>query len=99
MAISRYKFFLNTWDNASQHTIKGLPSLDLYSLFGNLDNIKYQIPLSRNYRPDLIAFDFYGDASLYWVLVYSNSFHNSPEDFVANAVIQVPLFDRVISSV
>ena len=99
MAISRYKYFSNVWSNTSQHTIKGLPTLDLYSLFGNLESISYQIPLSRNYRPDLIAFDFYGDVSLYWAIVYANAFHNSPEDFVANAVIQVPLFDRLISSV
>jgi hypothetical protein len=99
MAISRYKFFNEVWSNTSQHTIKGLPNIDLYSLFENLGNVKYQIPLNRNYRPDLIAFDFYGDASLFWVLIYANAFHNSPEDFVANAIIQVPLFDKVISSI
>jgi Base plate wedge protein 53 len=99
MAISRYKYFSNVYDAISQHNIKGLPTLDLYSLFGNLDSISYKIPLSRNYRPDLIAFDFYGDASLYWAIVYANGFHNSPEDFVANAVIQIPLFDKLISTI
>jgi hypothetical protein len=47
----------------------------------------------------MIAFDFYGDASLFWVLVYANGFHNSPVDFVPNTNIKVPRFDRVMSTI
>jgi hypothetical protein len=94
---SRYKFFNTVYDPDSQHTIKGLPTVQLNTLFASLDSVSYKIPLSRVYRPDLIAWDFYGDASLFWVLVYANNFANSPFDFSANKVIQVPLFDRVLS--
>lgn len=94
---SRYKFFNDVYDSVSQHTIKGLPTVQLFTLFASLDSISYQIPLNRVYRPDLVAWDFYGDASLFWVLVYANNFSNSPADFYANRVIQIPRFDRVLS--
>lgn len=96
---TRYKFFDNVWNPDFQHYQKGFPTTSLFSLFSSLDFNSYSIPINRAYRPDLIALDFYGDATLYWVLVYANSFQNSPEDFAPNIIIQVPKFDRVMSTI
>lgn len=99
MAVTRYKFFDQVWNNDYQHNQIGFPNVSLYSLFSSLDSITYSVPLTRAYRPDLIAFDFYGDASLAWVLIYANGFHNSPADFAPTKNIQVPRFDRVMATI
>jgi hypothetical protein len=99
MANSRYKFFEDIWNADFQHYQKSFPTINLYTLFGGLDSTSYTIPITRAYRPDLIALDFYGDPALFWVLVYANKFQESPADFVPNLVIQVPRFDRVMGTI
>ena len=98
MANSRYKFFEDIWDTEFQHYQKGFPSASLSTLFGSLDSISYKIPLTRIYRPDLIALDYYGDVSLYWILVSANNFNNSPADFYVNRIIKIPKFESVLSN-
>ena len=94
---SRYKYFRNVWNEDIQHTQKGLPDAELYTFFTFNDDVKFQIPLKFEYRPDLITFDHYGDPKLFWVLVYANSFDNSPQDFNAGRIIKIPRFERVVS--
>jgi hypothetical protein len=96
---SRYKYFRNVQDENKKHIIKGFPDVDLYSVFKFQDDIRYSIPLSYRYRPDLIANKFYGDPKLFWVLVYANQFYNSPEDFDVATVIRIPRYERVIDMV
>jgi hypothetical protein len=98
VANSKYKFFEDIWSTEFQHYQKGFPSTSLSMLFGNLDSISYKIPLARKYRPDLIAQDYYGDVSLYWVLIYANNFNNSPVDFYVSRIIKIPKFESVLSS-
>jgi hypothetical protein len=102
----RYKFFEDTWiskivKNGAEVDIqsmqKGLPLVQLYDLFAFNDNIAYKIPIEHHYRPDLIAYKFYRDPKLYWVLVYANEFANSPEDFFYGTIIKVPRFERILS--
>lgn len=93
---SRYRLFASAWYDDLQHTIKGLPKEDIFSMFRFQDDIRYRIPLGYKYRPDLIANRFYGNPKLYWVLIYCNRFYNSPEDFEAGTVIRVPRFERII---
>jgi len=92
---SRYKYFREVWNEELRHTHKGLPDVDLYTFFTFSDDKKYRIPLKYEYRPDLISLDFYGDPKLFWVLVYANKFYESPEDFVAGTVINIPRFERI----
>jgi hypothetical protein len=99
MAVSRYKFFDDVWNEDFLHLQKGFPNVSLPEYFGSIDSFSYQIPISRSYRPDLIAKDFYGNALLYWVLVYANNFSNSPEDFAPNLIIKVPKFERLMSAI
>ena len=85
---SRYRYFRDVWNEDVQHTQKGFPDIDLYTYFNFSDDRLYKIPLKYEYRPDLIAMEFYQNPKLYWVLVYANGFNNSPQDFVVNSIIK-----------
>ena len=56
------------------------------------DDIGFQINLTYQYRPDLLAHDLYGDARLWWVFYQRNpnTLTKPPVDFVANTVILLP---------
>ena len=99
MASTRYRYFNTVWNDEMQHTMKGFPTNDLFTTFNFSDDIRYRIPLKFQYRPDLIANQFYGDSRLFWVLVYANGFSNSPQDFETTTVIRVPRYERVIDVV
>lgn len=94
---SRYKYFRNVWNDNIKHVQKGLPNTELYSFFNFNDDKSFRIPLKYEYRPDLIALNFYGDPRLFWILVYANSFDNSPEDFNAGRIIKIPRYERIVS--
>ena len=94
---TRYKFFRTVWNDDLRHTIKGFPDVDFKDLLSGTDDISYKILPEEEYRPDLIAYKFYSDPTLSWVLIYANEFSNSPQDFVANTVINVPRFEKVVS--
>lgn len=102
----RYRWFNNVWvDKVMKetteftvgHTQKGTPTTQLSELFNFNDNLTYLILPEFAYRPDLIAYKFYRDAKLFWILVYANNFKNSPEDFYVGAIIKVPRFEKVLS--
>ena len=46
------------------------------------NDVYWQITVTYNYRPDLLAFDLYGDANLWWVFALRNP-----------NVIKDPVFD------
>ncbi len=92
----RYKYFDTVWNADVQTDFKGLPNVDLFSIFNTESDIYYVIPKQYQYRPDLIANNFYGSAKLYWVLIYANGFNNSPEDFAEGVSIRVPSYRRVM---
>lgn len=46
------------------------------------DDFQYTIQAQYTYRPDLLAFDIYGDANLWWVFIQRNL-----------DVLQDPVFD------
>lgn len=90
MSTSRYTFFDDVWNDDIQHTQKGFLSLNLINQLKDENSILYEIPLSEQYRPDLIANKFYGSGKYYWVLVYANDINNSPQGFEVNRRIKVP---------
>jgi hypothetical protein len=104
----RYKWILKAWvdkvlkgstTETVGATMNGFPSTPLAELFNFNDSLNYQIPVEYTYRPDLIAYKFYRDPKLFWVLVYANNFKNSPEDFSLGTVIKIPKFEKVIGKV
>ena len=56
------------------------------------DDLSFDINLTYQYRPDLLAFDLYSDAGLWWVFYQRNpnTLTKPPLDFVANTSILLP---------
>lgn len=46
--------------------------LNLRNLPGETDDVLYEITSQYEYRPDLLAFDLYGDSNLWWVFAVRN---------------------------
>ena len=56
------------------------------------DDILFKINTTYQYRPDLLAFDLYDNAGLWWVFYQRNpnTLTKPPLDFVAETQIYVP---------
>jgi hypothetical protein len=56
------------------------------------DDFLYTIQPQYNLRPDLLAYDLYGDAGLWWVFTQRNMdiIHDPIFDFVAGTQIYIP---------
>lgn len=56
------------------------------------DDLSFTITLTYQYRPDLLAYDLYDDARLWWVFYQRNpnTLTKPPVDFAANTVILLP---------
>lgn len=69
--------------------------LDLYNpaIIPNFDNTRtFTITPKYNKRPDLLAYDLYGDSSLWWIFVIYNmdTIRDPLFDFVNGISINVP---------
>ena len=49
-----------------------LDILSLRNLTGETDDVRYEITSQYEYRPDLLAYDLYGDSNLWWVFAVRN---------------------------
>ena len=56
------------------------------------DDVEMTITAAYEYRPDLLAYDLYGDAALWWVFAVRNPnvLKNPINDFFAGQVILLP---------
>ena len=56
------------------------------------DDLTFTINATYQYRPDLLAFDLYGIAGLWWVFYQRNpnTLQAPPLDFAANTLIYLP---------
>lgn len=56
------------------------------------DDVLFKINLTYQYRPDLLAFDLYDNANLWWVFYQRNpnTLQKPPLDFSINTLIYVP---------
>lgn len=59
------------------------------------DDIEVKITSRYEGRPDLIAFDLYGKASLTWVILQFNNILDINTEFVKGKVIKAPTYQRV----
>ena len=57
-----------------------------------VDDIAFTITETYNLRPDLLAFDLYGDSGLWWVFAQRNpnTLVNPLNDFVSGTTIYLP---------
>lgn len=79
------------WYNTTQNDLY----LDIWRprpIPADSDDYTYQIQPQYNYRPDLLAFDLYGNPKLWWVFAQRNAdiIFDPIYDFKAGAVIKLP---------
>ena len=62
------------------------------SITKNVDDVLYEIDKVYEYRPDMLAFDLYGDSALWWVFAQRNpnALKDPLFDFRAGTRIYIP---------
>ena len=63
------------------------------------DDVLYTIDKVYEFRPDLLAFDLYGDASLWWVFIgrNPNSLNDPIFDFRSGVTIYIPKKETLVT--
>lgn len=72
---------------------KFLDVLEYRSIPMNPNDVYYQLPIVYQYRPDLLAYDLYGNPNLWWVFAARNPNKLGPDpyfNFVAGIEIYLP---------
>jgi hypothetical protein len=59
------------WANTQQNNLY-LELLDIRPVPSEADDVRYVIENQYRHRPDLLAYDLYGNAKLWWVFVQRN---------------------------
>jgi len=89
--MSRYNGF---WDATNEDIgnvpYKGFIKQEYLQSIREADFTVYTIPVSLEYRPDLISYIFYDDPHKAYLLVYANDISDSPEGFYVDREIKVP---------
>jgi hypothetical protein len=88
------------WATTKQNNLY-LEMMDYRAIPANKDDAPYEIETQYRHRPDLLAFDLYGDPKLWWVFVNRNrSVLKDPiYDFVPGVVIYCPKKQDLLSLV
>lgn len=76
-----------------------LDVMDFRPISKNPDDVVYTIDSIYQFRPDMLAFDLYGDSGLWWVFRARNpnAFEDPLLDFRAGVTIYIPTKDTLIS--
>ena len=79
------------WANTAQNNFY-LELLDIRPVPSEADDLRYVIENQYKNRPDLLAFDLYESAALWWVFYQRNpnTLQAPPLDFVAGTTIYLP---------
>ena len=74
-----------------------LDILEYRPITKNQDDVVYVIDKIYEYRPDLLAYDLYGDSGLWWVFRVRNpnAFEDPLLDFRAGVTIYIPKKDQL----
>ena len=86
----RYDFFYDYFDTTEKRNKKGEMMTNIGNLLLKSGYSTFKITSNYEYRPDKIAYKFYKNASLSWVLMYANNFNNGIADFITNRTIIIP---------
>jgi alpha-L-fucosidase len=64
------------------------------------DDVQYIIDRVYKYRPDLLAYDLYGDAGLWWVFAIRNPnvLKNPIGDFIPGVLISIPKKETLVTA-
>jgi hypothetical protein len=82
---------LSPWAN-TPFTQNYLDIFSIRTVSADSDDILYTVQPQYTYRPDLLAFDLYGDAGLWWVFTQRNMdvLQDPILDLVAGVQIHIP---------
>lgn len=74
-----------------------LDILKIRPVAAELSDYLYTIEVQYTYRPDLLAFDLYGDSALWWVFIQRNLdvLQDPIFDFVPGAQIYIPQYSKL----
>jgi Base plate wedge protein 53 len=74
-----------------------LDILKIRPVAAELSDYLYTIEVQYTYRPDLLAFDLYGDSALWWVFIQRNLdvLQDPIFDFVPDTKIYIPQFSKL----
>jgi hypothetical protein len=63
------------------------------------DDVQYTIDKAYRHRPDLLAFDLYGDAALWWVFAIRNpnTLKDPLGDFIPGVTISIPKKNNIVT--
>jgi hypothetical protein len=72
---------------------------DGFNLERSNDDITFVLDPKYDTRPDLLAYDMYGKATLMWLVLQYNNIVDINEEFVSGATITLPTKSRVFTSI
>jgi hypothetical protein len=77
---------------STQITNNYLDVLDVRSVSSEKDDFLYTIQAQYTYRPDLLAYDLYGESTLWWVFIQRNAdvLQDPILDFIPGTKIYIP---------
>lgn len=77
-----------------------LDVLEYRAIARNASDVEYQIDSVYNCRPDMLAYDLYGDSSLWWVFASRNPnvLKDPLFDFTAGKVIYIPKKETLVAA-
>ena len=83
---SRYEFneTKKTFDGREVYKPKFLPNIPLRD-----DDI--YVATETGDRLDTLAFQFYGDSTLWWIIASANNIHDAPIGFPDGTILRIPL--------
>lgn len=96
VATSRYSYKTNLLRKDGNTIIRNLRKRDFYIPESDEDTV-HKINAGEEFRPDVVAQNQYGDATLYWIILAANHM-KSVFEFKADKVIRLPEITRVYSS-
>ena len=87
------------WYNTTQNT-KYLELWQPRAIPAESDDFQYTIQPQYNYRPDLLAYDIYGNPKLWWVFAQRNAdiIFDPIYDFRSGVTIALPKKSRLMAS-
>ena len=77
-----------------------LDVINYRSIPSRADDVQYVIDRVYKNRPDLLAFDLYGDAGLWWVFAARNpnTLKNPLGDFIPGVTISIPKKETITAA-
>ena len=72
---------------------------DGYELTTAPDDVTFQLDAKYNTRPDLLAYDMYGKATLMWLVLQYNLIVDINTEFITGATITLPSKARLFQSI